>query len=106
MVCASGMLKLASDLTSKCIRLVNQRRISENDSDLCFLQNVLEKFEFFPIKCRVQRSLENFKRTWNGSQASKGLKWNQKVQLLLYWKSNHYLMVDNHFRKINIVPEY
>ena len=24
-------------------------------------QNILEKFEFFPIKCRVQRSLDVFK---------------------------------------------
>jgi hypothetical protein len=45
-------------------------------------QNVLEKFEFFPIKCRVQRSLESFTRTWNGSQPSKIRKaqWNQKVR--------------------------
>ena len=26
------------------------------------MQNVLEKFEFFPIKCRVQRSQEMFKQ--------------------------------------------
>ena len=46
------------------------------------VQSVLEKFEFFPIKCRVQRSFENFKRAWKGQQASKGMKllWNQKVQ--------------------------
>ena len=25
------------------------------------LQQILEKFEFFPIKCRVQRSLDIFK---------------------------------------------
>ena len=25
---------------------------------LCDLQDVLEKFEFFPIKCRVQRTVE------------------------------------------------
>ena len=27
------------------------------------LQAILEKFEFFPIKCRVQRALEVFKDT-------------------------------------------
>jgi hypothetical protein len=27
------------------------------------LQAILEKFEFFPIKCRVQRALESFKDT-------------------------------------------
>ena len=27
------------------------------------LQAILEKFEFFPIKCRVQRALELFKDT-------------------------------------------
>jgi hypothetical protein len=27
------------------------------------LQAILEKFEFFPIKCRVQRALELFKAT-------------------------------------------
>ncbi len=27
------------------------------------LQAILEKFEFFPIKCRVQRALELFKET-------------------------------------------
>ncbi len=48
------------------------------------MQSVLEKFEFFPIKCRVQRSCENFNRTWKGNPASKEPKalWNQKVQLL------------------------
>jgi hypothetical protein len=47
-------------------------------------QSVLEKFEFFPIKCRVQRSYENFKRVWKGQQASKGTDtiWNQKVRFV------------------------
>ncbi len=27
------------------------------------MQAILEKFEFFPIKCRVQRALELFKET-------------------------------------------
>ena len=31
--------------------------------DLQLNQAVLEKFEFFPIKCRVQRALELFKET-------------------------------------------
>ncbi len=55
---------------------------------ICFVQNVLEKFEFFPIKCRVQRSLENFKRA---SSKELEARWNQKVRCIECWKSIYFL---------------
>ena len=65
------------------------------------MQNVLEKFEFFPIKCRVQRSLENFKRTWKGNQTTKGQKtlWNQKVQILFILNLTIGLTLNNQLTK-------
>jgi len=65
------------------------------------IQSVLEKFEFFPIKCRVQRSYENFQRTWKGQQASRGIKpqWNQKV--IFYWA----LVVRHLSRSFDINPD-
>ena len=49
------------------------------------LQNILEKFEFFPIKCRVQRSLEIFKKNLDQRQAANQLacQWKQKVLISL-----------------------
>jgi hypothetical protein len=46
------------------------------------LQNILEKFEYFPIMCRVQRSLEIFRKNWELRKASDQLEYqgNQKVQ--------------------------
>ncbi len=45
------------------------------------LQNILEKFEYFPIKCRVQRSSEIFNKTWERKKAANELEtpWKQKV---------------------------
>ncbi len=48
-----------------------------NSDKNLIMQNVLEKFEFFPIKCRVQRSLETFKHV---SSDGPETRWNQKVQ--------------------------
>ncbi len=50
-------------------------------SDTNMLQNILEKFEFFPIKCRVQRSLEIFRNNWDLRMADNQLEspWKQKV---------------------------
>ena len=43
------------------------------------VQNILEKFEFFPIKCRVQRSLEIFQKAQEQTAMHKGRQFTQKV---------------------------
>jgi hypothetical protein len=35
------------------------------------LQEILEKFEFFPVKCRIQRALEVFQMSGKGKENSK-----------------------------------
>jgi hypothetical protein len=35
------------------------------------LQEILEKFEFFPIKCRIQRAQEIFKMNMAGNATSR-----------------------------------
>jgi hypothetical protein len=41
-------------------------------------QEILEKFEFFPIKCRVQRALEIFK-AWQEERKDDGVCFSTKV---------------------------
>ncbi len=42
---------------------LNKGAIFESPLTCHLLQAILEKFEFFPIKCRVQRAMELFKDT-------------------------------------------
>jgi hypothetical protein len=52
-------------MKNKQTQFVHQKMVIRNDFGPCLLQLILEKFEFFPIKCRVQRSLENFNAKQN-----------------------------------------
>ncbi len=81
---------------------------------LCFdfivttiLQNILEKFEFFPIKCRVQRSLEIFQKAQEQTAMHKGRQFTQKVSWLppvpaipeaVSFRSSQFVLVSSYIR--------
>ena len=46
-------------------------------------QDVLEKFEFFPVKCRIQRSIETFKAAKKRSEARPELSKPVKTKVLI-----------------------
>jgi hypothetical protein len=46
-------------------------------------QGILEKFEFFPIKCRVQRSIDIFKIAQEHRKDSKHKPFRLKVELFI-----------------------
>jgi hypothetical protein len=73
-----------NDRQSICIYAIENINIHEGCLSLMqppfmILQNILEKFEFFPIKCRVQRSLENFQKAQEQKDMHKGRQFTQKV---------------------------
>ena len=60
----------------------------------CFLvilrwQDILEKFEFFPIKCRVQRAFEIFK----AQQEGKGRDIETCFKTKVHWHALHLYVV-------------
>jgi hypothetical protein len=47
------------------------------------LQDILEKFEFFPIKCRIQRALEIFKMSRDGEANKSSIATRMKMKVWL-----------------------